>query len=414
MSNKKTYENNPAETQGQLEGVAPEGLFKELSDTKYALDQSSIVAITDPRGTITYANDKFCEISKYTRSELIGQNHRLIKSEYHPPEFFTTMWKTIAQGNVWRDEIKNKAKDDSYYWVDTTIIPFLDELGRPYQYVAIRYDITERKRIEKELKLLNEELENRVKQRTKELEQSNTKLQQALSRLKETEQSRETFIAALTHDLRTPLVAQHRVLEILKKHEDVFPQDIAPMVSGMLNSNDDLLSIVNKLLTVYQLEAGKVEFERCDIDLPTLVQECLNEMLLLASNKSIKLNNHVSELPSIKGDSEQIKRVLINLLGNAIENIQEEGTIEFNAKVDGHNINLTISDNGPGISEEQLPYIFDRYFHAKKKDRKLGSGLGLSICKMIMDSHDAKISVTSTPGIETVFLLQFSLSTGEK
>lgn len=131
--------------------LAQKRALKEITDYKYALDQSAIVAITDQKGIILYANENFCSISKYSRDELIGHDHRIINSAYHPASFIRNLWVTIANGKSWQGEFRNKAKDGSIYWVYTHIVPFLNESGKPYQYLSIRHDITQKKMAEKEL-----------------------------------------------------------------------------------------------------------------------------------------------------------------------------------------------------------------------------------------------------------------------
>jgi len=157
---------------------------RELEAQKHALDEHAIVSIADVKGNISYVNDKFCKISGYSKEELFKQNHRIVNSGQHTKEFWQEMWRTIASGKTWHGHICNKAKDGTLYWVESTMVPFLNDKGKPYQYVSIRTDVTGQMLMANKLKKSNEQLESRVAQRTQELEQSKAVIEEDANTLR--------------------------------------------------------------------------------------------------------------------------------------------------------------------------------------------------------------------------------------
>jgi len=358
-----------------------ETALRELANQKFALDQHAIVAVTDIEGTITYANDKFCTISQYSREELIGQNHRILNSGYHSKEFFQQMYHTIANGQVWRGEMRNRAKDGSIYWVDATIVPFAGADGKPRQYVAIRADITERKRAEEEIRKLNGELERRVE----ELARSNADLEQ--------------FAYIASHDLQEPL-----------RMVAAYTQLLAERYRGRLDENADkfigyasegalrMQSLIQDLLAFSRV--GRNGCVRVDCD-------AVMEEILLSLGPAIEESGAVvtrGTLPAVWANRSQMTQVLQNLIGNAIKfRGQEPPLISVQAEKTGEQWLFRVSDNGIGIPLEHAENIFVVFQRLHTRAEYPGNGIGLAICKKIVEHCGGRIWVESLAGRGSVF-----------
>jgi PAS domain S-box-containing protein len=358
--------------------------YRELTDIKHALDVSTIVAVTDCRGTITYVNEAFCNISRYSTQELIGQNHRIINSGTHPKEFFIEMWRTIAQGRRWQGEIRNRAKDGSLYWVDTTIVPFLDERGKPYQYIAIRHDITRRKALEEELG------------QAKELAESMS-------------QRKSQFLANMSHELRTPLNAIIGYSEMMEGGmAGALTEKQQKYIHNIVISGRHLLNMVNEILDLSKVEAGKIELTLQPVHLPSMLEELQTVFRALAEKRQIRMVFDIqADISTIDADPVRLKQIFLNLISNAIKFNQPGGQVfvRVRSSEDREWVECQIVDEGIGIPQEKLPELFQEFHQLDNSYARQheGTGLGLVLTKRLVELHQGTIAVQSLDGSGSTF-----------
>jgi len=349
---------------------------QELRDIRYALDQSSIVAITDAAGTITFVNDKFCEISKYSRNELLGQNHRIINSGVHPREFFVELWRTISTGKVWRGEICNRAKDGSLYWVATVIVPFLTPAGRPHHYVAIRTDITERKRAEEQVKKAIQE--------------------------------REEFLAVVAHDLKNPLSDLALNAQLISRWATAEELTrIADRAKSIERTGSRMLRMISEILDMGRIEAEGLVLHWETVKTEELIADAFEMARTLAAARGIQIERAIqNDALQMVCDRERILQVLSNLIGNAIKFSPDGGIVNVEIFRSDSGIEIRVLDSGRGISPEKLPHVFKRFWRSDPQAGG-GTGLGLYISKWIVDTHGGRIWVKNRPegGAELGFWL---------
>jgi PAS domain S-box-containing protein len=371
--------------------------LKELADIKFALDQSTIVAITDQRGIINYVNDEFCRISKFARGDLLGQDHRIINSGFHPKDFIRDLWTTIASGNVWKGELKNRASDGTIYWVDTTIVPFLNSDGKPYQYVAIRHDITQ-------LKLA----EDQIRRQAAELQRA-----AQLSLIGE-------LAAGLAHEIKNPLAGIQGGVDILIRRRDKNDPE-REALEGMRHEVQRIDNTVRALLDSARPRSVSVRSS----SLTNIVGHAVNLARAQLSNtasgdRNVRLEFDPPADPiTISIDPEQIEDAALNLIINAIEAADGGGTVTIRVSRSaderseavspeefawgdnefGEEAVVEVSDDGRGISEEDLKRVFNPFFTT----RPGGTGLGLPAVRRIARAHGGRVEVRSSPGKGSTF-----------
>lgn len=355
----------------------------ELADFKKSLDESSIVAITDKEGTIIYVNDKFCKISKYSREELMGQNHRILKSGYHPDSFYTGMWKVISDGRVWHGDIKNKAKDSSFYWVRTTITPFTRKDGKPERYIAIRTDITSQKKNEEELAM-------------------------ALEETKKSDVLKEEFFSMITHELKTPLTPIIGHCGMLKESNLLGELNATQLksVNDIERNSVRLEHLIEDILDAQKLDLGKMLFNKKSFQIDEFMKNMESDLSSLMKDKQIEFVSQNSINTTITSDENRIKQVMDNLVKNAVDFVPKKtGRIEIGAELENSEIVFHIKDNGIGIPKDKQHNLFKKFYQVDTSTKRKhgGTGLGLVICKGIVDGLGGDLWVESDEGKGTIF-----------
>lgn len=376
--------------------LATEGLSKQtFSNLKSAIDEAAIVAITDKKGVITYVNKKFCAISKFSSEELVGKTHALINSRFHPQEFFSKMWHTISQGKVWEGEIRNRAKDGTFYWVHTTIVPFMDPEGKPEQYVSVRYEITERKAAEEQLTV-----------NARKLELSNRELQD--------------FASVAAHDLQEPLRKIQTFSDRLKiKAKEDLKAEALDYLDRIQSSAQRMQVLINDLLTYSRITTKAKPF--APLDLNRVIEQVVLDLEIRIETSQGKVE--WEHLPTIHADETQMRQLFQNVINNALK-FSKPGSkpyVRIETKIyeesplarKGPACQILIQDNGIGFDEKYLDRIFTIFQRLHGRHEYEGTGIGLAVCRKIVDRHGGFITAKSKPGDGSTFLVTLPVNQHE-
>ncbi len=350
-----------------------------------ALNSFAIVEETSPQGRITYVNDPFCQISQYTREELIGKDHReVVSSGTHPKEFWKEMWDTISSGKIWRGEIKNHARDGTVYWVDTVIVPLLGADETPETHLAIRFIITDRKlaeeewkRAEKEIQILNTALEQRVSERTTQLNAANKEL--------------EAFSYSVSHDLRAPLRHIAGFVELLQRDSGAsLSEKSLRYLTTISQSAQRMGDLIDDLLTFSRI--GKSELQKTNVSLDALVRGVLGDFQMAIKERDILWDIH--PLPVVQADPALMRLVLVNLISNALKftGKRADAKIEIGStsSPNGDTV-IFIRDNGAGFDPRYADKLFGVFQRLHSHDEFEGTGIGLANVQRIIFRHGGRV-----------------------
>ena len=379
----------------QKESIDKLAIAKEQAEAaKFALDQHSLVSITDLEGNILYVNDKFVEISGYQESELVGKKHNLLNSGNQPKSYWQSMHQTVLAGKVWHDEVRNRAKDGSYYWVDTTIVPNFDSNKKVSGFTSIRTDITQQKENIDNLAIAKEQAEAATEAKTQ-------------------------FLATMSHEIRTPMNGVIGMTNLLL--DSPLNKEQYSCAKTVKYSAESLLTVINDILDFSKVEAGMLDLELLEFDLELLLHDIGSSISFQAHNKNLELICPANLIPnqSFIADSGRLRQILNNLIGNAVK-FTEEGEVSVCCNVQERTEQHTkllfeVRDTGIGLTDEQQSKLFERFTQADgSTTRKYGgTGLGLSICKQLVELMGGEIGINSAKGKGSTFWFTVTVTNSE-
>jgi len=389
-----------------------EAAEQNLRRLSTAVEQSpASIVITDLEGKITYVNFAFSVNSGYFADEVIGRNPRILQSGETPPETYSQMWKTLTAGNIWRGELINRRKDGSTFIERATISPVRDANGTIAQYVAVKEDISEQRKIEKELAAHRQHLEQLVDQRTHELAEAKAAAEAA-------NLAKSAFLANMSHEIRTPMNAIIGLNYLLLKSPlNDNQRDKLLKVTG---ASEHLLQVINDILDLSKIESGKLELEKLAFAPGDVLQSVAEVIRDQALGKGLQLTVDAGNLPpQVIGDAKRLRQVLINFAGNALK-FTRAGSIRLSGERladDGNGLHcrFAVADTGIGIQAADLPRLFKPFEQLDTSTTREygGTGLGLAIAHHLAALMDGEIGVDSQPGVGSTFWItaRFAAST---
>jgi len=369
------------------------GFIQDISEQKENLQRIKLlsrsieqnpvaIVITDNKGNIDYVNPAFSSITGYNTEEVIGENPRILKSGYQDKAFYIDLWKTITSGKDWFGIMKNRKKNGDFYWEEAIISPIVDENGRITNFVAVKEDISERKRL----------MEDLVK---------------AKERAEESDHLKSAFLANMSHEIRTPMNGILGFTNLLKK-PDLSSEKKDKFIDIIHSSGKRMLNTVNDIVEISKIEAGLITTNFEEANILTRVEEIVQFFQEEASEKGIKViiddEKNLPEKIIVVTDPRKFDGILINLVKNAIK-FTKAGSVAVEINNDEHNLHLAVKDTGMGIPKERQKAIFNRFEQAENTEtRKFeGSGLGLAITTSYVEILKGKIWLESEIGKGSTF-----------